>query len=369
MATAHTLMRLAVVTATAFALSACLSDSDDSPTELVQGGSESVADGSTSGGGSTPPPPPPPPPATGGDSSGNVDPVVLYSYDPNLKNAAPVGGAETEPTLLYLFEEPSQEWVERGITHLEYRCCEGIEGPGAGEPHGPSLHVSYEPWSLAVDLSAYEPGGVRRMEVVAKFNDGGTSEKRGFRFSIAGGPEPNTAPRISGQPPSSVVAGATYSFTPEATDPDGDTIAFVINNRPDWASFDTVTGRLRGTPDADDVGEYRDIYVYASDGQTSSALGPFSISVESVGMGAATLDWEPPTEREDGTPLTNLAGYRLLYGQTSGGYTEEIRIENPGVTSFVVDNLNSGEWYFAMTAFDADGMESALSEETTRTIP
>lgn len=367
MVTAHSLMRLVIVTASVLALSGCLSDSGDAPSDLAQGAADTAAGGSTSGGGSTPPPPPPPS-TSGGNSSGNVDPVVLYSYDPRLTNAAPVDGAETEPTLLYLFAEPSEDWVKRGIDHLEYRCCEGLEGPGAGEPHGPVLRVSYEPWSLAVDLSVYQPGGVRSLEVVARFEDGSTSEKRGFRFNIAGGPEPNTAPRISGRPPASVVAGATYTFTPEATDPDGDTIAFTINNKPEWASFDTVTGRLRGTPGANEVGEYRDIYVYASDGQTSSALGPFSIRVEPVGVGAATLAWEPPTEREDGTPLTNLAGYRLFYGQTSREYTEEIRIDNPGVTSFVVDNLNSGEWYFAMTAFDTDGMESSLSEETTRTI-
>lgn len=371
MATAHSVRRLAIVTATAFFLSGCLSDSDDPANEVVQESGDAGA-GGTSGGsaaGGSSPPPPPPPPSSGDGTSGKADPVVLYSYKPDLVNAAPVDGAETEPTLVYLFAEPSDEWVQRGIDHVTYYCCEGVEGPGSGEPHGPRLSVSYQPWSLAVDLSAYQPGGVRRMEVVARFRDGTTSEKRGFRFNIAGGPEPNAAPVISGRPPTSVVAGRSYSFTPEASDPDGDTIAFSINNRPDWATFDTVTGRLYGTPGTAEVGDYPEIYLYVSDGQTNSALGPFSIRVEPIGTGAATLHWEPPTEREDGTPLTNLDGYRLLWGQTSGDYTEEVRIDNAGVTSYVVDNLNPGTWYFAMTAIDTDGLESGLSEETSRVIP
>ena len=372
MATAHSILRCTTFATIAFILSGCLPDSGDeantlSPTELAPDATS--GGGSSPGGGDNTPPPPPPPPSSDNDSTGKAEPVVLYSYDPQLVNAAPVDGAEAEPTMVYLFAEPSDEWVQRGIRHVDYFCCEGIEGPGAGESHGPKMSVSYKPWSLAVDLSVYEPGGVRRMEVVATFEDGSVSEKRGFRFNIAGGPEPNTPPQISGTPPSSVVADSNYSFTPDAMDPDGDTIAFSIANKPVWASFDSVTGRLRGTPGTGDIGEYRDIHIYVSDGETSTALGPFTIIVEPTGVGSVTLSWQPPTEREDGTPLTALAGYRLFYGRSSRDYTEEVRIDNPGVTTHVIDNLGSGTWYFAMTAIDADGLESDLSAEATRAIP
>ena len=86
-------------------------------------------------------------------------------------------------------------------------------------------------------------------------------------------------------------------------------------------------------------------------------------------MGSVSLSWQPPTEREDGTPLTALAGYRLFYGQSSRDYSEEVRIDNPGVTTQLIENLSSGTWYFAMTAIDADGLESELSAEAIRTIP
>src|SRR5690606_25379922 len=64
----------------------------------------------------------------------------------------------------------------------------------------------------------------------------------------------NQPPEISGDPPASVLAGEAYSFQPEASDPDGDAVGFSIRGKPSWASFDTLTGRLSGTPDGSDVG-------------------------------------------------------------------------------------------------------------------
>lgn len=294
---------------------------------------------------------------------------MLYSYKPSLAEAAPVDGAEADPEPVYLFLEPSDEWLQRGIRYVDYLCCEGIEGPGAGTPHGPAMSVSYEPWALSIDLSAYEPGGVRKIDVVANFNDGSPAEKRSFRFNIAGGVEPNVAPSISGAPPDRVVADRSYVFTPDAVDPDGDTIGFSITNKPAWAEFDSVTGRLSGTPGTNDIGVYTDISIAVSDGRTSTSLTPFTITVESSGVGSVSLSWNPPTEREDGSPLTALSGYRLFFGQNSRDYSEQVRIDNPGITTYVVDNLTSGTWYFAMTAIDAEGLESSLSAEAVKTIP
>jgi hypothetical protein len=65
--------------------------------------------------------------------------------------------------------------------------------------------------------------------------------------SREGGTEPapvNNAPTIGGSPATSVQEGANYSFTPSASDPDGDTLTFTILGRPDWASFNGDTGQL-----------------------------------------------------------------------------------------------------------------------------
>ena len=76
----------------------------------------------------------------------------------------------------------------------------------------------------------------------------------------------NGAPTISGTPGTTVAQGAAYSFTPAATDPDNDPLIFGIDAKPAWATFNTNTGQLSGTPGAADVGIYRGIVVWVSDG-------------------------------------------------------------------------------------------------------
>ncbi len=82
----------------------------------------------------------------------------------------------------------------------------------------------------------------------------------------------NHAPTISGTAPPAVNAASAYSFVPTAADADGDTLAFSIQNKPAWATFNTSTGRLSGTPAAADVGTYSNIAISVSDGQASTAL-------------------------------------------------------------------------------------------------
>ena len=48
---------------------------------------------------------------------------------------------------------------------------------------------------------------------------------------------PNRPPVISGSPATSVTVGQAYSFTPTASDPDGQALSFSIANRPSWATF------------------------------------------------------------------------------------------------------------------------------------
>ena len=85
-------------------------------------------------------------------------------------------------------------------------------------------------------------------------------------------------------------------------------------------------------------------------------------------MGTATVSWAPPTSRTDGTPLTDLAGYRVYYGTSSGTYPNKVQIDNPGVTTYVVENLAPATYYFVTTAFDATGAESDYSNVASKTI-
>jgi hypothetical protein len=178
----------------------------------------------------------------------------------------------------------------------------------------------------------------------------------------------NTAPVITGAPPSEATIGQLYSFTPAATDKDGQKLSFSISGRPAWASFDSVTGKLSGTPGTSSVGTTSGIVISVSDGQASSSLGPFSITVGSGTPGSATLSWVPPKENVDGTPLTNLAGYRIAYGQSATSLGLSLDIPNPAITTAMIENLARGTWYFAVKAYTTAAVESDLSNLAQKTV-
>jgi hypothetical protein len=84
--------------------------------------------------------------------------------------------------------------------------------------------------------------------------------------------------------------------------------------------------------------------------------------------GTALLSWLAPTQREDGTPLTDLAGFHIFYGQDPQNLDTVIELTNPGLSSYLIEYLGLGTWYFTMTAFDDEGRESARSEMASKTI-
>ncbi|MGR6874526.1 lamin tail domain-containing protein [Pseudomonas sp. HK3] len=86
---------------------------------------------------------------------------------------------------------------------------------------------------------------------------------------------------ISGVPTASVNAQSAYSFLPTVASATGSVI-FSISNMPSWASFNSLTGALTGTPSTQDIGVYSNIVISASDNQNTSRLDAFSITVASV---------------------------------------------------------------------------------------
>ncbi len=179
----------------------------------------------------------------------------------------------------------------------------------------------------------------------------------------------NTPPKISGTPADSVTAGQSYSFVPTASDPEGQTLTFSISSKPTWASFDVTTGRLSGVPSTAQAGVYPGIVITASDGQLSASLPAFSVAVASPPTaGSATLSWSPPTSNVDGTPLTDLAGYRIVYGQAAGALDKSLTIASAAITSASIENLAPGTWYFAVKAYTSANVESDLSNVAQKTI-
>ena len=187
-------------------------------------------------------------------------------------------------------------------------------------------------------------------------------------FSIQANAPANRPPVISGSPLLSVNVLLPYVFQPTASDPDGDPLTFSIQNRPSWATFDTSTGRLSGTPGLGDIGSVTNITISVSDGTATASLSAFSLNVLQVSVGTATVNWTPPSTNTDGSALTNLSGYRITYGRSADNLDQTVTINNAGTTTYTIDNLSVGRWYFAVYAVNQAGVESDISNIADKTI-
>ena len=248
--------------------------------------------------------------------------------------------------------------------------------PNASDPDGQTLKFSitglpawatFDTATGALTGTASSTQAATYSSIVISVSDGiATSSLPAFSITVT---TTNTPPTISGAPATSATVGQPYSFTPSASDKDiGQNLTFAISNKPAWATFDTATGRLSGTPALANVGTFSNIVISVSDGQASSSLGAFSITVKSQTLGSAELSWLPPTQNVDGTPITNLAGYRIAYGQSSTSLSQLVTIASPTITSAVIEGLASGTWYFAVKAYTTTNVESELSNLAQKTV-
>lgn len=181
-----------------------------------------------------------------------------------------------------------------------------------------------------------------------------------------------TRASISGTPANSVTVGTQYSFTPTASDSDGGTLTYSISNVPAWATFNAATGQLSGSPKATDVGTTTGIVISVVDGTATASLPPFSLNVVSTaaaGPATAKVTWVAPTENNNGTALTDLAGYYVHYGTSESDLSEVVQVASASTLSYVVTGLATGTtWYFAVSAYTSGGEQSALSAISSKAL-
>ena len=77
-----------------------------------------------------------------------------------------------------------------------------------------------------------------------------------------------------------------------------------------------------------------------------------------------------PSEREDGSglSLSEIAGFRIYYGASSGDYSNTIEIDDHTATQAEMAGIPSGTYYVAVTVVDVDGRESSYSDEVVITV-
>jgi hypothetical protein len=91
------------------------------------------------------------------------------------------------------------------------------------------------------------------------------------------------------------------------------------------------------------------------------------ITVSPLWAATARISWQPPTTNEDGSPLTDLAGYRVYIGTVSGVYGQPFDVGL--ATSMSQSDYVAGQTYFwVVTAYDTSGNESVYSVEVSKTI-
>jgi len=185
----------------------------------------------------------------------------------------------------------------------------------------------------------------------------------------------NTAPTISGAPSNAATVGQPYSFTPGASDGDGDTLTFFVTNAPSWASFNSATGQLSGTPTA--AGTFSNIVIGVSDGQAGVALPAFSITATASGGGGggggtsntaptisgtpsttatvgAAYSFRPTASDANGDPLTfSIAGKPswATFSTTSGRLSGTPSSSNVGAFNNIVITVSDGQATKSLPAF------------------
>jgi hypothetical protein len=161
--------------------------------------------------------------------------------------------------------------------------------------------------------------------------------------------------------------GSDGSSSAAATSADTDTAAALVS--PSVGVIDRSSG-AESTPSTASVASNPTSTVTtatttpASGTNTSSTVAKTTTTVN----GVATLDWLPPTENSDGSTLTNLAGYTVYYGTSPDNLAQSVKVSNPGLTAYAVTGLTSGTWYFAVTSYSADGVESSRTTTVSTKI-
>jgi hypothetical protein len=289
--------------------------------------------------------------ATWGDEEAAVvvnrhdGPVYAFRIPSGTQSSAPVTvSLAANPRTVNVGEQSVLSWSASNAT-----TCTALGGWTGAKPTAGSSDVG--------------PLSVSTLFQLECRNSAGSVGRGSVEVAVGASAPTNSAPSISGSPKTSISVGSTYTFAPASSDPDGDQLTFSIENKPAWADFSTSTGALTGSPSIADVGTVSGITISVSDGQVSRSLPAFALAVVDQGNYGGTLGWQPPTSDGDGDELNDLAGFKIYYGNSSRAYTQSIDVSNPGVSSYYIDGLAAGTYYFAVTSYDFSGNESAPSNE------
>lgn len=190
----------------------------------------------------------------------------------------------------------------------------------------------------------------------------GASSSTTFSWSVV---QPNRPPTISTISNKSNVLGDFVSIQVYGSDPDGNTLTYSASGLPTGlliSSSGLISGQLSY------IGMF---YVTITVTDTSGATGSTSFYWDVASpppLNTAVLSWTPPTQNTDGSPLTDLAGYKIFYSQDPSNITTYTITVYVGVSSAEISNLMNGTWYFAMKSFNSSNVESDITPLVSKTF-
>lgn len=256
-----------------------------------------------------------------------------------------------------------------GVSKVVWNNSRGGRGTAIGTSNWSAKNIKLKTGSNTINVRAYDARGrSRRAQLNVTYTATAAPVPAPAPAPVPVPAPVNQPPTISGVPVTSVQSGAAWSFTPTASDPEGKPLSFSVMGAPSWTSVNNTTGRLSGTPGPNDVGTTAGIVITVSDGTGYASLPAFTLVVKPNTSGTALVSWLPPTQRTDGSPLGNLAGYHLYYGTKADALTKTVALNNSGLSSYMVEGLSTGTWYFAVVACDSNGLNSALSAIASKQI-
>ena len=177
----------------------------------------------------------------------------------------------------------------------------------------------------------------------------------------------NTAPEVTIISPStgsSASESESVSFVATANDAeDGDISTAIV-----WTSdLDGEIGQ-GSTIDAQLSVGHHIITATAADSEALSQQASIQFDVNPA-ADPTILSWVAPTQYTDNSALLNLAGFKIYYGTSEGNLIHSVSINDPSVTSYQLDQLQSNTtYYFAVTAIDSLGIESDYSATVSKMV-
>lgn len=99
-----------------------------------------------------------------------------------------------------------------------------------------------------------------------------------------------------------------------------------------------------------------------------NATRSYTLTCAWPGIQTAIVSWTAPTTNTDGTAYTNPGGYRVQYGRTASTLDTSAYIQDPAARTWTSPALAVGSWSFAVRAYNAQGLESEISNVASKVM-